>query len=86
MKFKYTSVLLASVLFSGQVFADSAKGLEIASERKARDTGWQDSIATMSMVLQNAQGESSSRLMRLKSLEIDGDGDKGLTILTNPAM
>ncbi|WP_104402465.1 outer membrane lipoprotein-sorting protein [Vibrio penaeicida] len=84
MKFKYTSVLLASVLFSGQVFADSAKGLEIASERKARDTGWQDSIATMSMVLKNAQGESSSRLMRLKSLEIDGDGDKGLTIFDEP--
>ncbi len=84
MKFKYSPLLLASVLLSGQVFADSAKGFEIANERKARDIGWQDSVATMSMVLRNAQGESSSRLMRLKSLEVDGDGDKGLTIFDEP--
>lgn len=43
-----------------------------------------DSIATMEMILKNAQGESSTRLMRLKSLEVEGDGDKGLTIFDQP--
>ncbi|MDW1945522.1 outer membrane lipoprotein-sorting protein, partial [Vibrio sp. Vb0599] len=56
----------------------------IAQERKARDEGWGDSIATMEMILKNAQGESSTRLMRLKSLEVEGDGDKGLTIFDQP--
>ncbi|WP_047042868.1 outer membrane lipoprotein-sorting protein [Vibrio mexicanus] len=65
-------------------FADEAKGLEIATERKARDIGWGDSVATMEMLLQNAQGESSARLMRLKSLEVADDGDKGLTIFDEP--
>ncbi len=60
--------------------ADPAKGLEIAEQRKAVDMGWGDSVATMEMLLRNKQGESSSRLMRLKSLEVDDDGDKGLTI------
>ncbi|UAB71832.1 outer membrane lipoprotein-sorting protein [Vibrio sp. SCSIO 43132] len=84
MKMKYTSLLLAGLLMSGNVLADAVKGMEIANERKARDTGWGDSVATMSMILKNAQGESSTRQMRLKSLEVDGDGDKGLTIFDEP--
>lgn len=64
--------------------ADPAKGLEIAEQRKAVDVGWGDSVATMEMLLRNKQGESSTRLMRLKSLEVDNDGDKGLTIFDEP--
>ncbi|WP_210441084.1 outer membrane lipoprotein-sorting protein [Vibrio crassostreae] len=64
--------------------ADPAKGLEIAEQRKAVDMGWGDSVATMEMLLRNKQGESSTRLMRLKSLEVDDDGDKGLTIFDEP--
>ncbi len=43
-------------------------------------------MATMQMILRNAQGESSTRLMRLKSLEVADDGDKGLTILMSLVM
>ncbi len=85
--FKKTTIaatLALSVLTSGIAFADPAKGLEIATERKARDQGWGDSVSTMEMLLKNAQGESSTRLMRLKSLEVDNDGDKGLTIFDEP--
>ncbi|ELB2872226.1 outer membrane lipoprotein-sorting protein [Vibrio alginolyticus] len=78
------SVLSVSLIMSHAVLADEAKGLEIAQERKARDEGWGDSVATMQMILRNAQGESSTRLMRLQSLEVDGDGDKGLTIFDEP--
>lgn len=78
------ATLLLATTSSVPVWADSAKGLEIATERKARDEGWGDSVATMQMLLKNAQGESSSRLMRLKSLEVQDDGDKGLTIFDEP--
>ncbi len=65
------SALSVSLFMSHALFADEAKGLEIAQERKARDEGWGDSVATMQMVLRNAQGESSIRLMRLQSLEVE---------------
>lgn len=77
-------MLSASLVTSPFTYANEEKGLEIAQERKARDEGWGDSIATMEMILKNAQGESSTRLMRLKSLEVEGDGDKGLTIFDQP--
>lgn len=76
--------LCALLALSGQVHATPERGLEIAKERKARDEGWKDSIATMEMILKNAQGESSTRAMRLKSFEVSGDGDKGLTIFDQP--
>ena len=78
------AALTVSLLLSPFAWADEAKGLEIAQERKARDEGWGDSVATMQMILRNAQGESSTRLMRLKSLEVADDGDKGLTIFDEP--
>lgn len=69
------------------VIASQEKGLEIAMERKARDTGWQDSESNITMKLTNYQGESHLRGLRIKSLEVDGDGDgdKSLTIIDNPA-
>ena len=64
--------------------ASQEKGLEIAKERKARDTGWQDSESNITMTLTNSQGESHFRELRIKSLEVDGDGDKSLTIIDGP--
>ncbi|WP_413285934.1 outer membrane lipoprotein-sorting protein [Vibrio sp. MA40-2] len=75
------SALLATSPF---VYADVNKGLEIAKERKQRDKGWQDSTASVEMLLKNAHGDTSDRLMRMKSLEVDNDGDKGLTIFDQP--
>jgi len=72
------------ILISGAAFSDPVKGLQIAKERKARDVGWQDSTATVEMLLKNAHGDVSNRLMRMKSLEIEDDGDKGLTIFDEP--
>lgn len=73
-------------LLNLNVHAQSAaeKGLEIAKERKARDAGWGDSTANVSMILRNAQGQEVERKMRIKSLEVIGDGDKGLTIFDQP--
>lgn len=85
-----TVCVLTSVFFlSPLAYADidptaAAKGLEIAKEVVRRDTGWGDSQATMTMILTNRHGDESRREMRLKSLEVQGDGDKGLTIFDEP--
>jgi hypothetical protein len=60
------------------------KGLQLATERKARDIGWGDSVATTTMLLRNKNGDQSIRKMRLKTLEVNGDGDKGLTVFDQP--
>lgn len=61
------------------------KGLEIAKEADKRDTGWGDSRAAMKMILRNRQGDKSEREIRVRTLEVQGDGDKSLTIFDHPA-
>jgi len=60
------------------------KGLAIAIEADKRDTGWKDSTTEMFMTLRNSQGQESKRRMRSKAFEVDGDGDKSLTIFDQP--
>lgn len=60
------------------------KGLHIAQEIQDRNTGWGDSKALMQMVLFNRRGDRSERELHLRSLEIDGDGDKSLTVFDQP--
>ena len=69
------------------VYAESAeeKGLRIAKEADAYDTGFVDFTANMVMTLKNKKGESSTRLIRIRTLEVIGDGDKSLSIFDEPA-
>lgn len=60
------------------------KGLAIAVEADKRDTGWVDQSADLEMILRNKQGETSKRTLQLNSLEMQGDGDKSLTVFDNP--
>ncbi|PCI61196.1 MAG: outer membrane lipoprotein-sorting protein [Gammaproteobacteria bacterium] len=60
------------------------QGLAISKEAKLRDLGWQDSTAKMLMKLRNKQGQTSIREIKIKSLEVTNDGDKGLTIFNKP--
>jgi len=78
--------LLALLFFNAYVFAGEAedKGLTIAKEAKSRDLGWTDMQAKMKMILKNAHGQSSTREIRIKSLEKENDGDKSLTIFDTP--
>ena len=75
-----------SLLLAGTVIAESAeeKGLAIAIEADLRDQGWLDSQVQMEMVLRNAKGSESKRQVRLKTLEVNEDGDKSLTIFDTP--
>ena len=60
------------------------KGLAIAREADRRDSGFGDFTANMRMVLKNRHGQESIRLIRIKTLEVEGDGDKSLSIFDNP--
>ncbi|MEK6196728.1 MAG: outer membrane lipoprotein-sorting protein [Desulfobacterales bacterium] len=60
------------------------KGLAIATEADQRDTGYKDSIADMLMTLKNSHGQESRRKIRFRSLEVEGDGDKSMTIFDSP--
>lgn len=74
-------LVLSSTVFGGEA---EDKGLKISKESKARDLGWTDSSAELEMILKNQHGETSSRKMRLKSIEQHDDGDKSLTVFDSP--
>ena len=61
------------------------KGLAIAVEADKRDEGFGDSTANMTMELRNKQGDTSTRYIRIKTLEVIGDGDKSMSIFDEPA-
>ncbi|MEQ1662044.1 MAG: outer membrane lipoprotein-sorting protein [Thiobacillus sp.] len=80
-------ILLAALVAAFPVHAGPAedKGLVIAKEADARDRGWGDNTADLTMLLKNKQGETSTRDMRAKTLETTGDGDKSLMVFDTPA-
>jgi len=80
----FTFVLLLGVLPIVQAETAQEKGLAIITEADNRDKGWQDGSADMQMTLRNKKGKESIREIRVKSLEIDGDGDKSLTVFDQP--
>ena len=86
IRFISRCVLAVLLLVSIQVGAETSqeKGLAIAKEMKARDKGWGNSQGEMIMTLRTSKGQEIVRQMRTKSLEVDNDGDKGLTIFDTP--
>ncbi len=81
-----TLLLLVLFLTAAVAVAEIAeeKGLAIAREVDARDSGWGDYQARMDMLLRNRQGEESLRKMRIKALEVKDDGDKTLIVFDEP--
>ena len=60
------------------------KGLRIALEASARNDGFGDFTAGLTMVLQDRHGRESVRQMRFKVLEVTADGDKSLFVFDQP--
>jgi hypothetical protein len=60
------------------------KGLAITRMADYRDFGWGDSEANMVMTLRNRRGRKSVRHVRVRNMEVAGDGDKGLSIFDRP--
>ena len=81
-----TSIVALTLILSAFAQAETPeeKGLAIAIESDNRNLGWQDSTADMTMTLRNKQGEESVRSLRVKSLEVENDGDKSMTIFDEP--
>lgn len=75
------SLLIPQVLLAE---TPEEKGLAIAREADRRDEGFGDSTARMLMVLENRHGQKSERHIRIKTLEVKGDGDKSLSVFDNP--
>ncbi|WP_417445623.1 outer membrane lipoprotein-sorting protein [Kangiella sp.] len=88
MKRILSSLLLAVAAVSMTTTAvaetPEEKGLAIAKEAKARNTGWGDSQADMTMILRDKGGNEAERIVKVKNLEVKGDGDKGLSVFEQP--
>lgn len=89
---KYVACAACLVGFSSNLCAFSLEGLTaedaglaIAQEMDRRDTGFGDSVAELTMTLRNAKGQESVRQISNKTLEVDGDGDKSISIFQTPA-
>ena len=77
---------LLTVIPVASVAQDSQqRGLEIAQAAKAYDKDFTDFIADMTMTLKNKSGKTSTRLIRIRTLEVEDDGDKSLSIFDEPA-
>ena len=59
-------------------------GLKIVTDASDRDDGFGNFTARQVMVLRNKQGQESRRQLRIKVLEVAGDGDKSLTVFDEP--
>ena len=82
------SALAWLCLQSGQALAQEEtpeeKGLRIALEASARNDGFGEFSAGLTMVLRDRQGRESVRQMRFNVLEVPGDGDKSLFVFDQP--
>ncbi|CAA6812470.1 MAG: Outer membrane lipoprotein-sorting protein [uncultured Thiotrichaceae bacterium] len=82
-----TALAVSLSLITASAFAETSqeKGLGIAKAADARDTGFQDFTADMQMILKNRAGKTSTRSIRIKTLEVLGDGDKSMSLFDTPA-
>ena len=86
-----TSLVIGLLVLSTATFAKAPaensqqKGLRIAQEGDARDLGFGDNTANMVMTLRNRAGKTSRRIIRIKTLEGKGDGDRALSLFDEPA-
>ena len=66
--------------------ADSAEeaGLEIATQARERQKGFGNFTANLTMVLRNKKGRESRRELRLKVIEVEGNGDRTLFVFDRP--
>lgn len=81
-----TVLAISPVLQSAYAETPEDKGRAIAEETDRRDLGWGDTDVVMQMILRNAEGESSVRDLRLRSLEVPERslGDKSITVFYKP--
>ncbi len=80
----YIILLLLLVPVTTLAETPEEKGLAIAMEADRHDKGFNDFTAEMNMTLRNKHGQESNRKIRTRTLEVEGDGDKSMSIFDNP--
>lgn len=80
----WVALALSTLAIDGHAQSAEEKGLALAEEMDARDVGWNDQSATMLMTLRNRHGQESTRTIRTRTLEIQGDGDKSMSLFDSP--
>ena len=78
------AILLCLLPFGLLAATLEEQGLAIAQEADMRDSGYKNYTNDVKMILKNKQGQESIREIRSKTLEVDGDGDKSMTIFDKP--
>ena len=80
------AILLAGSILSEMAGAQTPEeiGLQIATDARERDRGFGNFTGTQQMTLRNKQGQESKRELRIKVLEVDGEGNQTLFIFDNP--
>ena len=86
--FGFCLILLAClsrpvVATTDDVAAEEA-GIEIAREARARKLGFGNFTARQVMVLRNKRGQESQRQLRVRVLEVEGDGDRSMFVFDQP--
>lgn len=61
-----------------------AKGRQVFEEQDRRNAGYSDYQVALKMVLRDANGAQSERLLRIQQLEVPEDGDKLLIVFDTP--
>ncbi|MFK7889655.1 MAG: outer membrane lipoprotein-sorting protein [Granulosicoccus sp.] len=89
MKKPLMNLIVATAItlqFAGPVWAltPEEKGRELARQIDERDNGFGDSAADMTMTLTNEAGDTTLRELSIKTLEVDGDGDKTIILFHSP--
>ena len=80
----FFTCLLLSVPVGCFAEGPEEKGLAIALEADRRDAGFTDITADMLMILRNKHGRESKREIRIRTLEMENDGDKSMLIFDTP--
>ena len=79
--------LLLPILLPNLAAAESPeqRGHAIAVEAEKRDTGFGNYTVELEMILTNRAGDEAKRQILSRVLEVNGDGDKSLTLFNEPA-
>ncbi len=79
----FLKLIILLIIFQN-IQAAERTGLEIMAEVVERDSGFGDSIVDLTMMLFNHRGDKSIRQIKFKTLEMQDDGDKSLSVFNSP--
>lgn len=84
MKFILSSLLMTLCFFSLNAATPEQKGLDIAKKMETANNGFLGEESLMEMILIDAYGAQTKRVMKGLVQEVKGDGDKSISIFQNP--